>query len=88
MRGDLPPAGQSDGVVDYESASLDWTESELVIPRSGHSVQGNPLAIEEVRRILIEHGDNVCRTDGVGCPPAIAFPSTATTAVGGQTIVP
>jgi len=71
VRGDLPPAGQSDGVVDYESASLDWTESELVIPRSGHSVQANPLAIEEVRRILVEHADAVCQRDGVACPPAI-----------------
>ena len=70
VRGDLPPAGQSDGVVDYESASLDWVESELVIPRSGHSVQGNPLAIEEVRRILVEHADQVCAQDGVACPPA------------------
>jgi hypothetical protein len=29
-------------------------ESELVIEHSGHSTQGNPLTVREVRRILIE----------------------------------
>jgi pimeloyl-ACP methyl ester carboxylesterase len=72
VRGDLPPAGQSDGVVDYESARLDWAASELVVPRSGHSVQRNPLAIEEVRRILVEHADRVCQENGVACPPPAA----------------
>ncbi len=72
VRGGLPPAGQSDGVVDFASASLDWTESEFVIPRSGHSVQGNPLAIEEVRRILVEHADQACARDGFACRPAAA----------------
>lgn len=70
VRGDPPPQGQSDGVVTYESASLAWTDSELVIPRSGHSVQRNPLAIEEVRRILEEHADATCAAAGVGCPAA------------------
>jgi hypothetical protein len=42
-----------DGVVSYRSAHLDGAVSELIV-RSGHSVQGNPDAIEEVRRILIE----------------------------------
>lgn len=69
VRGDLPPQGQSDGVVTFESASLAWTESELVIPRAGHSVQRNPLAIEEVRRILEAHADAACAAAGIGCPP-------------------
>lgn len=69
VRGDLPPAGQSDGVVTYESASVEWAESELVIPRSGHSVQQNPLAIQEVRRILVEHADDLCREVNVACAP-------------------
>jgi pimeloyl-ACP methyl ester carboxylesterase len=67
IRGDLPPDGQSDGFVRYESAHLDGVESELIIPRSGHSVQSNPLAIEEVRRILAEHADEVCRESHVAC---------------------
>jgi len=68
VRGDLPPYGQTDGVVTYESAHLDWVDSELVVPRSGHSVQHSPIAIEEVRRILVEHADVVCAESGVGCP--------------------
>jgi pimeloyl-ACP methyl ester carboxylesterase len=43
-----------DGVVSYESAHLDEAASELIV-ESGHSVQGNPDAIEEIRRILLEH---------------------------------
>ena len=69
VRGDPPPDGQSDGVVRYDSAHLDWAASELVVPRSGHSVQRNPLAIEEVRRILVEHADQVCRESHVACEP-------------------
>src|SRR5262249_11794527 len=43
-----------DGVVSYRSAHLAEAESELIV-RSGHSVQGNPEAIEEIRRILLLH---------------------------------
>ncbi|MDP9600930.1 UNVERIFIED_ORG: triacylglycerol esterase/lipase EstA (alpha/beta hydrolase family) [Variovorax paradoxus] len=43
----------SDGIVPYASAHLDGAASELVIP-SAHSVQENPLAILEIRRILRE----------------------------------
>jgi pimeloyl-ACP methyl ester carboxylesterase len=50
--GDGPLAERSDGVVRYSSAHLEGVESELVV-RSGHSVQANPAAIEEVRRILL-----------------------------------
>lgn len=43
-----------DGVVKYQSAHIDGVESELVVHDS-HSTQGNPIAIEEVRRILRVH---------------------------------
>ena len=46
--------GGSDGVVPYESSHLDGAASELVV-KSGHSVHCNPLAIQEVRRILLLH---------------------------------
>jgi pimeloyl-ACP methyl ester carboxylesterase len=52
--GEGPPAGKTDGVVAYESAHIDGVESEKIV-RSGHSTQGNPETIEEVRRILREH---------------------------------
>ena len=50
--GPLNEAG--DGVVKYESAHIEGVESEKIV-HSGHSVQGNPEAIQEVKRILIEH---------------------------------
>jgi pimeloyl-ACP methyl ester carboxylesterase len=52
--GDKPREEDDDGVVKYSSAHIEEAVSEKVI-QSGHSVQGNPAAIEEVRRILLEH---------------------------------
>ena len=52
---DQPPDG-ADGVVKYTSAHVDYAESEFIV-RSGHSCQGNPLTIEEVRRILLANLD-------------------------------
>ena len=46
--------GGSDGIVPYSSSHLDGAESEIVV-KSGHSVQQNELAIQEVRRILLNH---------------------------------
>jgi hypothetical protein len=54
VRGDGPLEREGDGVVDYPSAHLPGVASELVV-HSGHSVQGHPAAIEEIRRILLEH---------------------------------
>ena len=48
-----PPEGD-DGVVKYSSAHLEGVASEFIVP-SEHSCQDNPLTIEEVRRILLEH---------------------------------
>ena len=52
-KGQNTPGG-SDGIVPYTSSHLDGASSELVV-RSGHSVQRNALAIQEVRRILLLH---------------------------------
>ncbi|HEY7318527.1 MAG TPA: hypothetical protein VIE89_13205 [Candidatus Binatia bacterium] len=51
---DEPLNEAGDGVVKYTSAHIDGVESEKIV-HSGHSVQGNPEAIQEVKRILIEH---------------------------------
>jgi len=51
---DGPLEEGGDGVVKYVSAHIDGVASEKVV-RSSHSVQGNPEAIQEVKRILIEH---------------------------------
>jgi triacylglycerol esterase/lipase EstA (alpha/beta hydrolase family) len=54
VKGEGPPPQGNDGVVEYQSAHIDGVESELVV-RSGHSTQGTPETIEEVRRILYEN---------------------------------
>jgi len=54
VKGDGDPKLGDDGVVAYPSAQLDGMESEFIV-RSGHSSQGHPFTIEEVRRILLEH---------------------------------
>ena len=43
-----------DGLVAYDSAHVDYVESEFIV-RGPHSCQGMPPTIEEVRRILHEH---------------------------------
>ncbi|MGW8257368.1 MAG: hypothetical protein ACWGMZ_07790, partial [Thermoguttaceae bacterium] len=48
-------AKQSDGVVSKQSAHLDEAVSEIVVPADHTTVQTNPAAILEVRRILLEH---------------------------------
>lgn len=50
----LPLAGSSDGVVPYVSSHLPGSDSERVIS-SGHSVQEDPAAIIEIRRIMHLH---------------------------------
>lgn len=54
VKGDGDPKLGDDGVVAYTSAHLDGMESEFIV-RTGHSSQGHPFTIEEVRRILLEH---------------------------------
>ncbi|MFA5205060.1 MAG: hypothetical protein WC708_11720 [Lentisphaeria bacterium] len=48
------PENSGDGVVRYASAHLDGLESEFLV-QDEHSCLGNPLVIEEVRRILHQH---------------------------------
>lgn len=54
VKGTGPFEDGDDSVVAYHSAHRDGLASELVV-RSGHSAQSEPRAIEEVRRILLEH---------------------------------
>lgn len=51
-KGGIP--GGSDGVVSYSSSHLENAVSEVVV-KSDHSVQQNPLAIREIKRILKLH---------------------------------
>jgi len=54
VKGDGDYHHGNDGVVEYQSAHVNYVESEFIV-RSGHSCQGKPPTIEEVRRILHEH---------------------------------
>ena len=50
----VPKPQTTDGVVPYRSSHLDGVASEKIV-RSGHGVQRDGEAIQEVRRILHEH---------------------------------
>jgi pimeloyl-ACP methyl ester carboxylesterase len=54
VQGTGPVADGGDGVVKYQSAHLEGVESEVVVQWE-HSVQGQPKAIAEVRRLLRLH---------------------------------
>jgi pimeloyl-ACP methyl ester carboxylesterase len=53
--GDGPLEDEVDGVVAYKSAHIEGVESEVVIHHSGHSTQGDPRTVDDVRRILLRH---------------------------------
>jgi hypothetical protein len=76
VQGEGPVEDGSDGVVAYKSAHIDGVQSELIV-RSGHSVQSNPQAVQEVRRILLLHGVEACSQSGLGCPEERALISSA-----------
>jgi hypothetical protein len=58
VEGDGDPQLGKDGLVSYDSAHVDYVESERIV-RSVHSCQDKAPAIEEVRRILHEHLDSL-----------------------------
>jgi hypothetical protein len=64
--GNGPLETADDGVVSYKSAHIDGVASELVIRNAGHSVQADPRAVAEVRRILLLHLSEACPQ---GCAP-------------------
>jgi pimeloyl-ACP methyl ester carboxylesterase len=47
--------GESDGIVAVSSARFEKAVSELVVPADHSKVHAHPLAVLEVRRILLEH---------------------------------
>lgn len=52
-------AHEGDGVVAFESAHLDDTASEIVVNADHVTVHRHPLSVLEVRRILLEHLDDL-----------------------------
>ncbi|MHB1425868.1 MAG: esterase/lipase family protein [Gemmataceae bacterium] len=63
-------AGESgdhgDGVVPYQSVHFDNADSELLVRADHFHVHHHPLAIQEVRRILMEHYQEYIRQQGPG----------------------
>ena len=71
VEGDGPLQDEVDGVVAYKSAHIEGVESERVIRHASHSVQANPEAVDEVRRILLlQSKEHPCG----GAPPADTSP--------------
>jgi hypothetical protein len=68
----------NDGVVEYKSAHIDGVESEFIV-RTGHSCQGHPFTIEEVRRILHEHIGGQVVGPQVRDPEPVVSPAPAET---------
>jgi pimeloyl-ACP methyl ester carboxylesterase len=52
LAGDHEPG---DGVVPVRSAHFEGAESELIVPADHFHIHQHPLAVREVRRILLEH---------------------------------
>ena len=75
-------AGDGDGVVQFESAHLDNVESEIVVTADHSVVHRHPRSVLEVRRILLEHLDELRwpREEPQGEMTATApqYPQTAT----------
>jgi pimeloyl-ACP methyl ester carboxylesterase len=69
VQGDGPPEEGADGVVMYKSARIDGVASEKVV-RSSHSTQGHPETIQEIKRILLEHGAGLRGREQVASQPA------------------
>ena len=61
------PSRASSDSLSYASAHLDDVESELVVSADHLHVHHHPLAIREVRRILLEHLRALGTTGDVAC---------------------
>ena len=67
-----PPASGSDGVISLASARLENASSEVVVSSDHINVHRHPRAVLEVRRILLEHLDEL-RFDRARPPFAAGF---------------
>lgn len=70
-----------DGYVPVASARFPWAESETVVPAGHTDIQGHPLAIKEINRILREHyaaisGELGSATEAIEASPEIIRPET------------
>ncbi|WP_372896948.1 esterase/lipase family protein [Stieleria sp.] len=70
-------AGRGDGIVAYESATMEDTESELIVDAEHTKIHMTGQAIFEVRRILLEHLRDIDSADRVATMPKNAVESAA-----------
>ncbi|MFN9917212.1 MAG: hypothetical protein ACK53L_31775, partial [Pirellulaceae bacterium] len=64
----------SDGVVDLQSAHMDDVVSEIVVESSHQDIHRKPRAILEVRRVLVEHLNQLRTTyPDIGQPNLVAL---------------
>ncbi|MFK8114350.1 MAG: lipase family alpha/beta hydrolase [Rubripirellula sp.] len=61
----LRASSRGDGIVDYASATMDDVESELIVDSDHTSIHMTGKTIFEVRRILLEHLEDVDSDDRV-----------------------
>lgn len=73
---------RGDGVVEYASATMDDTESELLVDATHTKLHMTGKAIFEVRRILLEHLDDVDSQDRLAWAPKSATPLVSDAASG------
>lgn len=78
-------AAKSDGIVKFESAHLEDVDSELVVDADHVHVHRHPLAVLEVRRILLEHLNEVRNlqypVQFVNTPPGATLPASVRTSI-------
>jgi len=65
----LHPSGRNDGIVDYASATMDDVESELIVDAEHTSIHMTGKTIFEVRRILLEHLQELDQDDRIATQP-------------------
>jgi pimeloyl-ACP methyl ester carboxylesterase len=66
-------SGDGDGVVEYESAHLDNVASEITVPADHVNVHRHPLAVLEVRRILLAQLEDLRRQPSYDGSPRTAI---------------
>jgi hypothetical protein len=77
-------AAGSDGVVAYESATVDDVESELTVPSDHIVIHAHPRAVLEVKRILLENLADLRGLPGPRPYQARAVPASTAARMPGQ----
>jgi hypothetical protein len=75
-------AAGTDGVVAFDSAHMEDVESEVAVPADHTTVHAHPLAVLEVKRILLQHlaelhgsdGDRIRMAESAAQPAAAMLP--------------